>query len=261
MRGRGLLITWLVACHPPAKPSSPPVAAPMAVAPAPIPAPAPVSDDRDLDGVPDTQDRCPDEPEDHDLFEDSDGCVDRDNDRDGILDAHEFKDGRWTNCDYKHTSDYDEDCRNMPEDFDGVDDHDGCPDVLKFVCGSMKLPFRLQLDRRGQLTIDAKQMDELVATMIAASNTKFWVEAHIDKQRSPTSAKRITQSVAQEVVEVLVARGVARERLEPIGLGDTHPNGLHNTTAGRALDRRVEFTYRDPFAPTPVVSTQAHECR
>jgi len=31
-------------------------------------------------------DECPDEPEDHDGFEDADGCPDPDNDRDGILD-------------------------------------------------------------------------------------------------------------------------------------------------------------------------------
>lgn len=43
--------------------------------------------DRDGDGVSDDFDKCPDEPEDHDGFEDEDGCPDPDNDRDGILDV------------------------------------------------------------------------------------------------------------------------------------------------------------------------------
>ncbi len=43
--------------------------------------------DRDGDGVPDDVDKCPDEPEDRDGFQDDDGCPDPDNDRDGVLDA------------------------------------------------------------------------------------------------------------------------------------------------------------------------------
>ncbi len=65
--------------------------------------------DRDGDGIMDDQDACPDEPEDKDGFEDSDGCPDPDNDGDGILDV-------------------DDRCPNVPEDKDGDEDHDGCPE-------------------------------------------------------------------------------------------------------------------------------------
>jgi outer membrane protein OmpA-like peptidoglycan-associated protein len=65
--------------------------------------------DNDGDGIPDTEDRCPDEPEDKDGFEDTDGCPERDNDGDGILDAQDK-------------------CPNEPEDVDGFEDGDGCPD-------------------------------------------------------------------------------------------------------------------------------------
>ena len=43
--------------------------------------------DRDHDGILDNVDKCPDEPEDKDGFEDEDGCPDKDNDKDGILDT------------------------------------------------------------------------------------------------------------------------------------------------------------------------------
>jgi hypothetical protein len=43
--------------------------------------------DRDGDGVPDAVDRCPDEPEDIDGFQDEDGCPDPDNDQDGVPDV------------------------------------------------------------------------------------------------------------------------------------------------------------------------------
>lgn len=67
--------------------------------------------DNDGDGIPDTVDKCPNEPEDFDGFEDDDGCPDLDNDRDGIHDSLDK-------------------CPNEPENFNGYEDEDGCPDIL-----------------------------------------------------------------------------------------------------------------------------------
>jgi OOP family OmpA-OmpF porin len=67
------------------------------------------SGDRDGDGIPDNLDKCPDQPEDFDGFQDEDGCPDLDNDGDGIPDALDK-------------------CPNEPEDKDGFQDEDGCPD-------------------------------------------------------------------------------------------------------------------------------------
>jgi outer membrane protein OmpA-like peptidoglycan-associated protein len=68
-----------------------------------------LASDRDGDGVPDREDRCPDVPEDRDGYEDQDGCPELDNDQDGIGD------------------DIDQ-CPNQPEDKDGFQDVDGCPE-------------------------------------------------------------------------------------------------------------------------------------
>ncbi len=67
------------------------------------------SADRDGDGIVDSDDECPDDPEDLDEFEDADGCPDLDNDADGIPD----------------TSDV---CPDDAEDVDGFEDTNGCPD-------------------------------------------------------------------------------------------------------------------------------------
>ena len=69
--------------------------------------------DRDGDGLKDDVDRCPNDPEDFDDFEDEDGCPELDNDQDRILDV-------------------DDRCPNEPEDRDGVEDEDGCPDDDRF---------------------------------------------------------------------------------------------------------------------------------
>jgi hypothetical protein len=66
--------------------------------------------DRDGDGIVDSEDKCPHEPEDKDGFEDADGCPDDDNDRDGIPDRNDK-------------------CPNDPETKNGFEDDDGCPDA------------------------------------------------------------------------------------------------------------------------------------
>ena len=65
--------------------------------------------DSDGDGINDDADKCPDEPEDKDGFEDEDGCPDPDNDKDSIPDVSDK-------------------CPNEPETINGIDDDDGCPD-------------------------------------------------------------------------------------------------------------------------------------
>ncbi|MBK6918731.1 MAG: OmpA family protein [Deltaproteobacteria bacterium] len=80
--------------------------------------------DRDGDGYDDEADRCPDDPEDFDSFEDDDGCPDDDNDKDKIKDAARFENGQWVNLDKLD----ERDCRNEPEDYDGFEDEDGCPE-------------------------------------------------------------------------------------------------------------------------------------
>ena len=66
--------------------------------------------DSDGDGIKNSDDVCPNAPEDIDGFEDEDGCPDEDNDNDRILDI-------------------DDHCLNEPEDYDGFEDADGCPDL------------------------------------------------------------------------------------------------------------------------------------
>ncbi len=98
--------------------------------------------DRDGDGIPDTSDICPDEPEDQDGYQDEDGCPELDNDGDGIIDERdacvdepEDRDG-YQDEDGCPERDNDGDgipdvtdrCPSDPEDMDGFEDDDGCPD-------------------------------------------------------------------------------------------------------------------------------------
>ncbi len=106
------------------------------------PPPAPIGD-KDGDGIPDNVDKCPNDPEDKDGFQDADGCPDYDNDNDGIPDAKDqcpnepedkdgFKDDDGcpdTDNDNDGIPDAQDKCPNDPEDKDGYQDADGCPDI------------------------------------------------------------------------------------------------------------------------------------
>jgi outer membrane protein OmpA-like peptidoglycan-associated protein len=97
--------------------------------------------DVDGDGVPDKVDRCPNQPEDKDGFQDDDGCPDPDNDGDGITDDKDKcpnEPGPVQNEGCPKTVGVDTDgdgipddrdkCPNQPEDLDGFQDDDGCPE-------------------------------------------------------------------------------------------------------------------------------------
>lgn len=71
--------------------------------------PRPKRVDADGDGILDAEDRCPQFPEDKDGFEDADGCSDPDNDQDGVQDPRDR-------------------CPSEPETLNGFQDADGCPD-------------------------------------------------------------------------------------------------------------------------------------
>jgi hypothetical protein len=97
--------------------------------------------DRDGDGIPDNNDKCPDDPEDFDGFEDEDGCPDPDNDHDGVRDVDDRcpnipgpapdgcpRSGTSNDRDGDGIPDNVDKCPDAPEDKDGFEDADGCPD-------------------------------------------------------------------------------------------------------------------------------------
>jgi outer membrane protein OmpA-like peptidoglycan-associated protein len=107
-----------------------------------VPSNIPDDADPDKDGIMGSKDKCPNDPEDKDNFEDADGCPEKDNDKDGIEDPKdqcpvdpEDKDN-FEDADGCPEKDNDKDgledpkdqCPVDPEDKDNFEDADGCPD-------------------------------------------------------------------------------------------------------------------------------------
>ncbi|WP_425334827.1 OmpA family protein [Myxococcus stipitatus] len=189
--------------------------------------PAPV--DTDGDGLIDTEDRCPNEPEDVDGFEDADGCPDPDNDRDGVLDTVDA-------------------CPLEAETINGVKDEDGCPDKGK---SSVRLEGSriVILDKvyfaTGKDVILPKSYGLLaqVSSILKANPQmeRVRIEGHTDDQGSDASNLDLSQRRAANVRVFLVKAGIAPERLEAVGYGETKPVDTNTTAQGRENNRRVEF--------------------
>jgi OOP family OmpA-OmpF porin len=228
--------------------------------------------DRDGDGILDNEDECPDEPEDRDGFQDEDGCPDPDNDQDGILDTDDLcpndpedrdnfqdQDG----CpdpdnDADRILDGDDTCPNEPETYNGTEDEDGCPDTGSVIIEENsivileKIYFETdsaEIQQRSFPIIEA-----VAATLVGNPHiTLVEVQGHADERSSDEYNIRLTRDRAASVVEALVQRGVARERLRSAGYGERCPvDPRHNDTAWEA-NRRVEFKIiRTEDGPTGV---------
>jgi OOP family OmpA-OmpF porin len=78
----------------------------------------------------------------------------------------------------------------------------------------------------------------------APSGTKVEVGGHTDRQGDAVSNQALSEQRAQAVVAALVAHGVPADRMVARGFGSNRPLADNGTEAGRAKNRRIEYTVR-----------------
>jgi outer membrane protein OmpA-like peptidoglycan-associated protein len=207
--GRGAAATTQVA-DPPARP--PPLQPP---------------GDRDGDRITDDLDKCPDEPEDVDGYQDDDGCPDPDNDGDRILDQDDL-------------------CPDQPETYNNFEDDDGCPDdgVTRKVDGGILILQPIQFEYNSAVIKPDSFyiLDAVVATMNGYPDlTQIEVQGHTDERGDDAYNLELSERRAAAVVTYLVEHGVAAVRLRSHGYGETAPLDRRHTEAAWKKNRRVDF--------------------
>jgi outer membrane protein OmpA-like peptidoglycan-associated protein len=80
---------------------------------------------------------------------------------------------------------------------------------------------------------------------------KLRVEGHTDDQGPERFNLELSSKRAEAVRAYLVGKGVAAERLEAKGYGDTRPIASNKTAEGREKNRRVAFEVVREAAPIP----------
>ena len=177
--------------------------------------------DQDQDDVKASRDRCPGV-----AGLPPDGCPPPDTDRDGFIDA---EDG----------------CAGEPEALNGYQDLDGCPDALPedlasitgILAGVQFGPDEDVLQRRGWPVLD-----RAVAVLLRYPDIRIEVCAHTDSRTTPRYSIDLPQRRAAAVKRYLVERGVGEARIETRGAYGDEPIDTNKTAAGRARNRRIEFT-------------------
>lgn len=181
--------------------------------------------DGDNDGVLDADDECPEEPEDEDGFEDSDGCPDGDNDNDGILDA-------------------DDKCPNKP----GLQTTEGCPpEEQKVRLDGERIKLTEKVAFQPDKAIIEKESYELLQQVGLLIRTnpdikKVEIGVHTDQEMSVEENQVLSEARAEAIQTFLVeGANVAADRLVVKGYGDTEPIIASELPQARAQNRRVEF--------------------
>ncbi|OQX68534.1 MAG: hypothetical protein B6A08_09705 [Sorangiineae bacterium NIC37A_2] len=177
--------------------------------------------DTDGDGLIDSVDECPNEP-----ARTITGCVVHDQDGDGIPDSVDK-------------------CPTQPETKNGLDDEDGCPDVIpekvtKFV-GVIK---GIEFDFGSAKIKKASEplLREAAAVLKSYPDLRVRITGHTDDQGEREQNLKISTERAQSVKDFLVAQGVSESQLSIYGAGPDLPIADNATAAGRQRNRRIEFS-------------------
>jgi OOP family OmpA-OmpF porin len=85
-------------------------------------------------------------------------------------------------------------------------------------------------------------LDGVVKVMNERPTIKVEVEGHTDTSGDAEKNRALSQQRAESVLEYLIKKGIARERLTAKGFGPDKPIASNDTAEGRETNRRVEFS-------------------
>lgn len=89
-----------------------------------------------------------------------------------------------------------------------------------------------------------EKLEAVVSFLQNQTEVQVDVFGHTDSQGKDAYNQKLSEGRAAAVMEYLVSRGVAKDRLSSKGFGETQPIATNETAEGRALNRRVELLLR-----------------
>jgi len=214
--------------------------------------------DRDNDGIPDTEDACPDQSGPRSNDPKKNGCpLPSDRDKDGIEDALDAcpdapgspdPDPKKNGCPGDRDKDGITDDKDACPDDKGPADPDpkknGCPRDVRVTDGEIVILQQVEFDiNRATIVPASKALLDTIAEVLREHPEilKVEVQGHTDSKGVPGDNLKLSQHRAEAVVAALTLRGIAADRLVAKGYGSAHPIMSNLTTQGRAKNRRVEI--------------------
>jgi outer membrane protein OmpA-like peptidoglycan-associated protein len=183
--------------------------------------------DNDGDQIDDGNDECPDQAEDRDVYDDDDGCPDPDNDDDGFLDA-------------------DDQCPEEAEIVNGNKDYDGCADegLIELHNDRIVLEERVLFDfERARIKSAARPVLKAIVNLY--SQHPEWmqirIEGHADSRGDEKFNQELSERRAEHVRDQLIELGIPAGIIESAGFGSTRPRDRRDEEDAYQRNRRVEF--------------------
>lgn len=87
----------------------------------------------------------------------------------------------------------------------------------------------------------ASELNKLVKLLTDNPSMKIELSSHTDSKGSNDYNQQLSQERAQVLVNYLLSKGIAKNRLTAKGYGETSPVATNDTEEGRQLNRRSEF--------------------
>jgi outer membrane protein OmpA-like peptidoglycan-associated protein len=99
-----------------------------------------------------------------------------------------------------------------------------------------------EFDKTNLLPASYTELD-IVARFILDNDVKMIeISGHTDSEGSDVYNQKLSEGRAAAVVSYLATKGVAQEKMQAVGYGESRPVDTNQTESGRAQNRRVEFT-------------------
>lgn len=91
-------------------------------------------------------------------------------------------------------------------------------------------------------SISRVELDALVTYLTNTKHATILIEGHTDNTGSVAQNNLLSLQRAESIMQYLVSKGVAGNRIQAKGLGSSMPIADNSTAAGRAKNRRTSFT-------------------
>jgi outer membrane protein OmpA-like peptidoglycan-associated protein len=85
------------------------------------------------------------------------------------------------------------------------------------------------------------ELDKVVQLLSENPSVKIQISGHTDNIGKPADNLVLSNNRAKAVINYLVQKGIAVQRLTAKGFGETQPMATNTTDAGKAQNRRTEM--------------------
>jgi outer membrane protein OmpA-like peptidoglycan-associated protein len=156
-------------------------------------------------------------------------------------------------------ADGDDRCPTEPENRNGYEDEDGCPDSIPSRIAAFTGSIRgiYFANNSANIKANARPVLDRAISILREFTT---IDLEISGHRAPGETAALGQRRAKAVRDYFVAHGIAPGRLTTRDGGEDEPIDTNKTSVGRAKNRRIEFTIRIQNSPwTNAVEPKAAE--